>query len=128
MNTLLKLPSSEPLEIVFENVSFSYPSRKETLALNEASFTIRAGTTVAFVGGSGSGKIDDLCFNHLTIFSSRRIGKSTCIQLLLRFYNPADGHIKINGRKIDEYDIDDLRQTIGIVNQEPVLFVHFFII
>ncbi|CAF4422071.1 unnamed protein product, partial [Adineta steineri] len=96
----IKLQTGDPIEITFENVSFSYPSRNKKLALEHASFRVKTGSTVAFVGGSGS-------------------GKSTCIQLLLRFYDPTDGHIKINGHHIQEYDINNLRQTIGLVSQEP---------
>ncbi|CAF4086907.1 unnamed protein product [Adineta steineri] len=99
----IKLQTGDPIEITFENVSFSYPSRNKKLALEHASFRVKTGSTVAFVGGSGS-------------------GKSTCIQLLLRFYDPTDGHIKINGHHIQEYDINNLRQTIGLVSQEPILF------
>ncbi|CAF1295585.1 unnamed protein product [Rotaria sordida] len=77
--------------------------RKEKLVLNNVSFTINAGKTVALVGSSGS-------------------GKSTCTQLLLRFYELTNGHIKINDRNIDEFDIYDYNQAIGVVSQEAVLF------
>ncbi|CAF4562481.1 unnamed protein product, partial [Rotaria socialis] len=98
-----KLTSGNPMKVTFDNVSFSYPSRKERLVLNKASFTINAGQTVALIGGSGS-------------------GKSTCIQLLLRFYELTDGHIKINDRNIVEFDLYDYHEAIAVVNQEPVLF------
>ncbi|CAF1245778.1 unnamed protein product [Rotaria sordida] len=77
--------------------------RKEKLVLNNVSFTITAGKTIALVGSSGS-------------------GKSTCTQLLLRFYELTNGHIKINDRNIDEFDIYDYNQAIGVVSQEAVLF------
>ncbi|UJR38795.1 hypothetical protein I4U23_031460 [Adineta vaga] len=101
--SILKLRENEPIEIVFDNVSFSYPSGEKRLALNKISFRIKPGQTVAFVGCSGS-------------------GKSTCIQLLLRFYDPLDGQIRINGHPIDIYDRKNLRQNFGLVNQEPILF------
>ncbi|CAF1492249.1 unnamed protein product [Adineta ricciae] len=100
----LTCPDGEPtVEIVFDNVSFAYPSGEERLALNKVSFRIKANQTVAFVGSSGS-------------------GKSTCIQLLLRFYDPLDGQIRINGHPINTFDRKALRQNIGLVSQEPVLF------
>jgi ABC-type multidrug transport system fused ATPase/permease subunit len=52
------LPIGEPIEIVFENVSFSYPSRRK-IALSNVSFRVKVGSTVAFVGSSGSGKIKE---------------------------------------------------------------------
>ncbi|UJR11452.1 hypothetical protein I4U23_015631 [Adineta vaga] len=101
--TALKLKANQSIDIVFENVSFAYPSRKKELALKHVSFRVKAGTTVAFVGSSGS-------------------GKSTCVQLLLRFYDPISGYININGRSIQDYDKESLRQIIGLVSQEPILF------
>ncbi|CAF1567474.1 unnamed protein product [Rotaria sp. Silwood1] len=92
-----------PIKVTFDNVSFSYPSREEKSVLNNVSFTIHAGKTVALVGSSGS-------------------GKSTCVQLLLRFYELTNGQIKINDRNIAEFDIYDYNQAIGVVSQEPILF------
>ncbi|CAF3982099.1 unnamed protein product [Adineta steineri] len=103
MKPSLQLKTNQPVDIVFENVSFSYPNRKKELALNNISFKVKAGTTVALVGSSGS-------------------GKSTCVQLLLRFYDSNNGHININGRPIQEYDKNNLRQIIGLVSQESILF------
>ncbi|CAF1037971.1 unnamed protein product [Adineta ricciae] len=101
--SILTCPDGEPaVEIVFDNVSFAYPSGEKRLALNNVSFRIKANQTVAFVGSSGS-------------------GKSTCIQLLLRFYDPLDGQIRINGHPINSFDRKALRQNIGLVSQEPVL-------
>ncbi|CAF3734733.1 unnamed protein product [Rotaria sp. Silwood1] len=77
--------------------------REEKSVLNNVSFTIHAGKTVALVGSSGS-------------------GKSTCVQLLLRFYELTNGQIKINDRNIAEFDIYDYNQAIGVVSQEPILF------
>ncbi|CAF4485558.1 unnamed protein product [Rotaria sp. Silwood2] len=99
----IKLTTDQPIKVTFENVSFSYPSRKEETILHNVSFTIDAGKTMALVGSSGS-------------------GKSTCVQLVLRFYEPTDGRIKINEHDITEFDIYNYNQAIGVVSQEPILF------
>ncbi|CAF3542706.1 unnamed protein product, partial [Rotaria socialis] len=67
------------------------------------SFIARAGQTTALVGLSGS-------------------GKSTCLSLILRYYEPSSGRILIDGRPITEYNVKQLRQNFGVVNQEPILF------
>ncbi|CAF3233074.1 unnamed protein product, partial [Rotaria sp. Silwood2] len=90
-------------EIHFSNVYFSYPSRPDAPILNNLSFNIKSGQTVALVGSSGS-------------------GKSTCIQLLQRFYDSQLGSILIDGKQINEYNLKWLRKHIGVVNQEPILF------
>jgi ATP-binding cassette subfamily B (MDR/TAP) protein 1 len=90
-------------EIVFENVSFSYPSNPDVMVLKNVSFRISAGQKVAFVGPSGS-------------------GKSTIVQLLERFYDPSEGRILLDGFDIREYDIKHLRSKIGLVSQQPILF------
>jgi ABC-type multidrug transport system fused ATPase/permease subunit len=59
-------------------------------------------------------------------FMFNKIGKSTCLSLLLRYYDPSSGDILINGHSIKEYDLKQLRQTIGIVSQEPVCYFLFF--
>jgi ATP-binding cassette, subfamily B, bacterial len=89
--------------IRFENVSFRYPSRPETLALDHFSLDIEPGENVAFVGPSGA-------------------GKSTTFQLLLRFYDPASGRIVIDGVDISKGRLEDVRARIGLVPQETVLF------
>jgi len=89
--------------IRFENVSFRYPSRPDTLALQEYSLDIRAGETIAFVGPSGA-------------------GKSTTFQLLLRFYDPLEGRITIDGIDIAQADPQAVRTRIGLVSQETTLF------
>ncbi|CAF4657532.1 unnamed protein product [Rotaria sp. Silwood1] len=89
-------------DIEFDNVNFSYPSRKDVPALRNLSFVARAGQTTALVGSSGC--------------------KSTCISLFLRYYEPSSGQIMIHGRPITEYNVKQLRQKIGVVSQEPILF------
>ncbi|KAJ2184343.1 hypothetical protein EV181_004432 [Coemansia sp. RSA 532] len=89
--------------IVFRNVYFNYPSRPDVPVLKGFDLEIRPGQNVALVGSSGC-------------------GKSTTIGLIERFYDPAEGAITIDGIDIKEYNIGSLRQRIGIVTQEPVLF------
>ncbi|CAF4005725.1 unnamed protein product [Rotaria sordida] len=90
-------------DIEFENVAFTYPSRKGVTVLHNLSLVARVGQTTALVGSSGC-------------------GKSTCISLFLRYYEPSSGQIMINGRPITDYNIKQLRQNIGVVSQEPILF------
>ncbi|CAF4933769.1 unnamed protein product [Rotaria sp. Silwood1] len=90
-------------DIHFSNVNFSYPSRKDVPVLTNLSFDVKNGQTVALVGSSGS-------------------GKSTCIQLLQRFYDPDSGSIIIDGTEVNQYNLKWLRQHIGVVSQEPILF------
>ncbi|CAF1318669.1 unnamed protein product [Rotaria sp. Silwood1] len=90
-------------DIEFDNVNFNYPSRKEASVLHNLSLIARAGQTIALVGSSGC-------------------GKSTCISLLLRYYEPQLGQIMIDGRPITDYNVKQLRQSIGVVSQEPILF------
>jgi ATP-binding cassette subfamily B (MDR/TAP) protein 1 len=71
--------------------------------LNNLSFDVKCGQTIALVGSSGS-------------------GKSTCVQLLQRFYDSQSGSVLIDGKPVNEYNLKWLRQHIGVVNQEPVLF------
>ncbi|HEY0683774.1 MAG TPA: ABC transporter transmembrane domain-containing protein [Steroidobacter sp.] len=96
-------PSPPSGRITFEHISFRYPSRPETLALDDLSLAIEPGETVAFVGPSGA-------------------GKSTTFQLLLRFYDPASGRITIDGVDIAKARPEDVRARIGLVPQETVLF------
>nr|QST14980.1 ABCB1-2 protein [Diaphanosoma celebensis] len=96
-------PSSVQGDIRFENVHFSYPSRSDVPVLKGVTFSIAPGQTVALVGSSGC-------------------GKSTCIQLLQRFYDPSLGQLKIDGTDIKELNVQWLRDQIGVVGQEPVLF------
>lgn len=89
--------------ITFQNVVFSYPSRPDVKILRGLSTTIASGQTVAFVGSSGN-------------------GKSTCMHLLQRFYDPDEGQILIDGCDIKDLNITQLRSNIALVGQEPVLF------
>ncbi|WP_339812689.1 ABC transporter transmembrane domain-containing protein [uncultured Imperialibacter sp.] len=90
-------------EIAYENVTFSYPTRKEMPVLKNISFHVPHGSKVALVGQSGA-------------------GKSTIIQLLMRFYQPDTGKILIDGKDNQSYSISALRKHIGIVPQEVILF------
>ncbi|KAJ2504012.1 hypothetical protein IWW47_002726, partial [Coemansia sp. RSA 2052] len=90
-------------EISFRNIHFSYPSRPDVPVLKGFSLEIQPGQKVALVGESGC-------------------GKSTTIGLIERFYDPAQGDVLIDGVNIKDLNIGSLRQRIGIVTQEPVLF------
>uniref|UniRef100_A0A0N5AV15 ABC-type xenobiotic transporter n=1 Tax=Syphacia muris TaxID=451379 RepID=A0A0N5AV15_9BILA len=96
-------PQNTAGKIEFKNVMFSYPTRPEIQVLKGVSFTANPGETVAIVGSSGC-------------------GKSTTVSLLLRYYNPGSGEISIDGRNIKNINIHHLRNMIGIVSQEPILF------
>lgn len=90
-------------DLVFEQVNFAYPTRPDFAVLKDLNFHIRAGEKIALVGQSGS-------------------GKSTIINLLLRFYPVNDGIIKADGLNIREFSLTDYRKNIGIVPQEVILF------
>lgn len=98
-----RFPAPPQGRIRFDNVSFRYPSRPDSLALDGFSLEIGQGETVAFVGPSGA-------------------GKSTTFQLLLRFYDPASGRIFVDGIDIAKARPEDVRARIGLVPQETVLF------
>ena len=97
------LPARVRGDVSFDHVNFRYPSRADTLALADYTLEVRSGETVAVVGPSGA-------------------GKSTSFQLLLRFYDPASGAIRIDGCDISELRPEDLRRQIGFVPQDTVLF------
>ncbi len=90
-------------DIIFENVSFSYPSRPGQLVLDGVSLTIPSNTTTALVGSSGA-------------------GKSTVVSLLQRFYDINLGRITVDGHDLKSLDLTWLRQHVGYVQQEPHLF------
>jgi ABC-type multidrug transport system fused ATPase/permease subunit len=94
-----------PASIDIQGLNFAYPSRPDVPVMNDFNLNISPGETVALVGSSGS-------------------GKSTVANVLTRLYDTAedDGSVRINGRSIREYDPNELRQMIGIVSQDPVLF------
>uniref|UniRef100_A0A8C3NLY3 Phosphatidylcholine translocator ABCB4 n=1 Tax=Geospiza parvula TaxID=87175 RepID=A0A8C3NLY3_GEOPR len=89
------------LELI--NVYFNYPSRPDVEILKGLNLKINSGQTVALVGGSGC-------------------GKSTTVQLIQRFYDPKEGTITLDGQDIKTLNVRYLREVIGVVNQEPVLF------
>src|SRR5205814_1249492 len=89
--------------VTLENVSFRYPSRPQHAALSHIDLRVRPGETVALVGPSGA-------------------GKSTVFQLLLRFYDASEGRITVDGVSVRDASLADLRQRIGIVPQDSVIF------
>ena len=98
-----RLPEPMDGHIEFDNVTFEYPTRPGHPALESLSLTIEPGETVALVGPSGA-------------------GKTTVLQLLLRFYDPTSGVIRLDGVDIATLDPADLRRRIGLVPQDSVIF------
>lgn len=96
-------PSVSKGKIEFEAVGFRYPMRPDAAALNDVSFSVRAGETVALVGPSGS-------------------GKSTVFQLLLRFFDPDDGRVLIDGIDLKSMSRPEFRKLISLVPQETAIF------
>ncbi|MGI9309053.1 MAG: ABC transporter transmembrane domain-containing protein [Gammaproteobacteria bacterium] len=99
----IPLGTSDLGSISLRQVAFRYPSRPESLAISDFSLEVKPGETVAFVGPSGA-------------------GKSTLFQLLLRFYDPEAGSILVNDVDISQANPGDVRQLIGLVPQETVIF------
>ncbi len=89
--------------VTFNNVAFSYHSRKEIKVLKDVSFTANFGQKIAIVGPSGT-------------------GKSTIASLLLRFYNIDEGEILVDGKNIYDFDLENLRGNMSIVPQDVILF------
>ncbi|KAJ3619098.1 hypothetical protein MTP99_005885 [Tenebrio molitor] len=90
-------------DIKYTNVYFTYPTRPTVSVLNGLNMNILHGKTVALVGSSGC-------------------GKSTIIQLLERFYDPASGEVSFERENVKNLDINNLRSHLGVVSQEPILF------
>ena len=99
----LALPKPVGGRIDFENVSFFYPARPAIKALDEITLHIEPGETVAFVGPSGA-------------------GKTTIIQMILRFYDPQQGRILLDGHALPELGRAAFREHIALVPQDPVIF------
>ncbi|NTU84105.1 MAG: ABC transporter ATP-binding protein [Chloroflexales bacterium] len=97
-----KVPRPIARGIEFRNVSFRYPDREE-YALREVSLTVCPGEKIALVGANGA-------------------GKTTLIKLLTRLYDPTEGEILLDGVDLREYDLDDLRQSIGVIFQDFVRY------
>ena len=96
-------PEDFVANIEFKNVAFNYPMRPDVTILDNFNLKINSGETVALVGPSGC-------------------GKSTLIQLIQRFYDPMSGSVLIDGQNIKDLNLGWLREQIGVVGQEPVLF------
>jgi ATP-binding cassette subfamily B protein len=97
------LPTPVRGEIVFENVTFHYPQRPDTAALENFTLRVNPGETVALVGPSGA-------------------GKSTVFSMLLRFHDPQQGRLTLDGIDIRNVQPDLLREAIALVPQAPVIF------
>ncbi|UVE47532.1 ATP-binding cassette domain-containing protein [Pseudomonas chlororaphis] len=97
------LPERVRGELVLENLRFSYPSRPDSYAVDGLSLTVREGETLALVGPSGA-------------------GKSTIYDLLLRFYDPEQGRILLDGVPLTRLDPQDVRRCFALVSQSPALF------
>jgi ATP-binding cassette subfamily B (MDR/TAP) protein 1 len=89
--------------IIYKNVEFRYPTRPQVSVLNGLNLEIIKGQTVALVGQSGC-------------------GKSTCMQLLLRYYDPDDGQVELDGTATTDFPVNRIRSQLGLVSQEPILF------
>lgn len=97
------MPAPLTGRIAFEQVTFNYPTRPDRSALHNFNLTVEPGETLALVGPSGA-------------------GKTTILQLLLRFYDPQSGRISIDGVNIADLDLKALRSHMGIVQQDPIIF------
>ncbi|XP_021823544.1 ABC transporter B family member 19-like [Prunus avium] len=98
-----KLDRSKLLDIQFKMVTFAYPSRPDVTVLSDFCLKIKGGSTVALVGGSGS-------------------GKSTVIWLIQRFYDPIQGKVMMGGVDLRDINVKWLRKQMALVGQEPTLF------
>ncbi|PMG90423.1 ABC transporter ATP-binding protein/permease [Vibrio breoganii] len=92
-------------EVSFDDVSFFYPSRKDSAAISQLNLTAEEGRVLALVGPSGA-------------------GKTTLFELLQRFYDPQKGAVKLGGVDVRRFDPKELRDTMALVPQQPALFSH----
>ncbi|MBW4707480.1 ATP-binding cassette domain-containing protein [Roseobacter sp. YSTF-M11] len=97
------LPQPVTGRIAFEDVTFAYPARPNTMALDGVSLQIEPGETVAFVGPSGA-------------------GKTTIIQMILRFYDPTSGRVTLDGIDLSALRRDEFRKSVALVPQDPIIF------
>ena len=95
--------SGDHVELEFRKVSFAYETRPEIQVLSEIDFLVGSGEMVAIVGPSGA-------------------GKSTIFDLTQRFYDPTSGSVTINGSQIKDFSLQEIRDKMGYVSQDPVLF------
>ena len=100
--TLARYPRASAV-VTFDHVSFTYPARPDKPAIHDFTLDVQPGQTIALVGPSGA-------------------GKTTIFQLLLRFYDPTSGALRLNGVDIRQLPLPELRGLIGIVPQDPVIF------
>jgi len=99
----VSISATAQAQIAFDHVSFTYPTRPDKAALHDFTLDVEAGQTIALVGPSGA-------------------GKTTLFQLLMRFYDPGEGGVYLNGTDIRLLSLMELRGMIGIVPQDPVIF------
>ncbi|OEF05633.1 ABC transporter ATP-binding protein/permease [Vibrio genomosp. F10] len=104
-NRNTRSPASLPAEVVFENVTFHYPSRPDQAATDNLALRAEEGKVLALVGPSGA-------------------GKTTLFELLQRFYDPQKGLVTLGGIDLREFDPYELRQQMALVPQQPALFSH----
>ncbi|MEP5761411.1 MAG: ABC transporter transmembrane domain-containing protein [Litoreibacter sp.] len=97
------IPTDLQGAVKFEDVSFHYPSRPNAPALDEINLEVKPGETIALVGPSGA-------------------GKTTIIQLILRFYDPNSGQVLVDGVPVTDMEREAFRKTIALVPQDPVIF------
>ena len=90
-------------QVIYKDISFEYPGRPDVAVLKQVNLHIEPGQKIALVGASGA-------------------GKSTIVQLLMRFYEPTNGQITINNQPLNEFNVGSLRANIGLVPQEVLLF------
>nr|WP_321455917.1 ABC transporter transmembrane domain-containing protein [uncultured Cohaesibacter sp.] len=102
-DNLIRVEAMTGASLQFDGVDFHYPSSEQSPVLSRLSFSISDGETVAIVGPSGA-------------------GKTTIFQLLMRFYDPEQGQILLGGQPIRQLDLAELRASIALVPQEPIIF------